>query len=582
MKCRIQGKVLNRQFGRSSLALLFLFATACYAEETTIEDIAKAKLEKIFELGGPAPEFLKRAKAADQIADPLARCLAFPDFPGNEWPAGLAKAHCEAVFGPRIRGPQIRKAVEQGRLSDLDKLFAADLERHFSESDFSEVIHADFEAFDGTEESEALSKLWLEKAPSSAYALAARGRHFAQKAWAARAGLTYAEISPVNRKAMSAFTDQSIDHFQRALRIEPRLLPAHGGLIGVARTDSRDDVKRWAMKQGKAMDWACASLNAQFMASLAPRWGGSYEAMQRFAIELQAKLSQRPLLALTIAGLREDAAKVLRADKQEAEAARILGPALFFSTGPETFQAMGTITVDDPNQKPFAAAVYFVAASRFSPGDAWTARQRGSLLLKELRDPEWALASLQQAVRDEPTNGYGHYLLGQAYVALGRMADAEQELKLAMADEGTRAAAMRALTDSLASRAATKVEPGKWIAPAQAIQMVAESAPVGVPGVFVIHVQATGSLEGILYLNSEQNYRDQRNLTVAVSREAALTLAKELGADPQIALKGKKILVTGVARQVTISVMKRGQPPGGFYHQTHVLVTDAKQLEVIR
>lgn len=162
-----------------------------------------------------------------------------------------------------------------------------------------------------------------------------------------------------------------------------------------------------------------------------------------------------------------------------------------------------------------------------------------------------------------------------------RLPDAERELTLAMKDETTRAIAMRELSDLLTAKGSSKLSPGNWIAPAEAIRRVQASAPVGAPGVFVIHVQASGLVDGTLYLNSEPNYRDQRNVSVAISSGAASSLADTLGADPQIALKGKKMLVTGVARQVTIMIHKPGQPPGAFYYQTHIVVTDADQIEVI-
>src|SRR5687768_10363442 len=52
---------------------------------------------------GPAmdPElvaFVEGARRAQDRGDPLLRCLGFPDWPGNEWPKGLADAHCHLLF----------------------------------------------------------------------------------------------------------------------------------------------------------------------------------------------------------------------------------------------------------------------------------------------------------------------------------------------------------------------------------------------------------------------------------------------------------------------------------------------------
>lgn len=103
--------------------------------------------------GKPSPEvlaFLDAAVAARAIADPLARCLAFPDLPGNQWPAGLAKAHCEYLYGERLTGEQIKARIDAGDFAALDARLAADLARHFDAGDFSEAIHRDYADIDGS------------------------------------------------------------------------------------------------------------------------------------------------------------------------------------------------------------------------------------------------------------------------------------------------------------------------------------------------------------------------------------------------------------------------------------------------
>jgi hypothetical protein len=42
--------------------------------------------------------FIEKAKQAEAIKNPLKRCLAYPDYPGNRWPAGLAAAYCHFAF----------------------------------------------------------------------------------------------------------------------------------------------------------------------------------------------------------------------------------------------------------------------------------------------------------------------------------------------------------------------------------------------------------------------------------------------------------------------------------------------------
>lgn len=120
----------------------------------------------------------------------------------------------------------------------------------------------------------------------------------------------------------------------------------------------------------------------------------------------------------------------------------------------------------------------------------------------------------------------------------------------------------------------------KWIVPEQAVLLSARAAPEGVHGTFSMRVQSTGSQKDRTYVNSELDYRDQRNLTVALTSRAAQQLGERLGADPLNALKGKDILVEGSAVRTKIYLLVNGRATEKYYYQTHVNVTDAAQITV--
>ena len=70
-----------------------------------------------------------------------------------------------------------------------------------------------------------------------------------------------------------------------------------------------------------------------------------------------------------------------------------------------------------------------------------------------------------------------------------------------------------------------------WIDPSSAVQLAAAAPRDGVTGVFAMTVRAVGRDERGVYLNSERDYRDQRNLTVTQAdggmwRLAARTVVK--------------------------------------------------------
>ena len=97
---------------------------------------------------------------------------------------------------------------------------------------------------------------------------------------------------------------------------------------------------------------------------------------------------------------------------------------------------------------------------------------------------------------------------------------------------------------------------------------------------FALTVKGTGRTDKV-HLNSETDYRDPRNLSIAVLPAAAAQLEEILGSPPEIALRGKRILVSGTARRTRIDFVVDDKPTGKYYYQTHVRVTDASQIQIL-
>lgn len=118
--------------------------------------------------------------------------------------------------------------------------------------------------------------------------------------------------------------------------------------------------------------------------------------------------------------------------------------------------------------------------------------------------------------------------------------------------------------------------------PQEAVMRAADAAPGGVDGVFVLEVRATGRQGEWLYLNSETDYRDQRNLSVAVGPELAADLTRRFGQDAGGFLKGRRVAILGAARRVRIELTDpNGSPTGKYYYQTHVRLQGADRLTVL-
>lgn len=140
---------------------------------------------------------------------------------------------------------------------------------------------------------------------------------------------------------------------------------------------------------------------------------------------------------------------------------------------------------------------------------------------------------------------------------------------------GTRREAPPALSPSQALRRGMV-----RLTPPEAVMKAADSAPRGVYGVFELNVRRAEQVGPNFFVNSEKDYRDQRNLSIAIGPSALAALREQYGSDLEKALMGRKLLVYGYAHRVRVDFTTHGRPSGKYYFQTHVPVGDARQIEL--
>jgi len=120
------------------------------------------------------------------------------------------------------------------------------------------------------------------------------------------------------------------------------------------------------------------------------------------------------------------------------------------------------------------------------------------------------------------------------------------------------------------------------LTPVEAVIAAADVAPAAVRGVIEMRVRGSGRAGGKIYLNSEQDYRDQRSVSVAIQPMAFTALRKRFGNWPDKALAGKTIRVRGYVRRVRIDFLaSNGRASGKYYYQTHIIVKRADQITLV-
>lgn len=151
-------------------------------------------------------------------------------------------------------------------------------------------------------------------------------------------------------------------------------------------------------------------------------------------------------------------------------------------------------------------------------------------------------------------------------------------------------AALFALTASLwlgcqgpRATPASRREGGSYT-PLMAIEAAAQKT-MGVQGTFELRVKkasyGSDTSKDYVFLNSEEDYRDRRCLTIRLMPGAVRACLKG-GIDPVKHFNNKTIVVKGVAEQVKIHfVSERGVLSDKYYYQTHVQVRSLDQVTVL-
>lgn len=126
---------------------------------------------------------------------------------------------------------------------------------------------------------------------------------------------------------------------------------------------------------------------------------------------------------------------------------------------------------------------------------------------------------------------------------------------------------------------------GPVYSPIEAIEGAA-SRPNGFRGTFEMRVKRAnygqGRTKDFVFLNSEEDYRDRRCLTIRIPPAAVRDFLGK-GIDPIKFYRNKLIRIEGIAEQNKIFfISDSGIQSDKYYYQTHVVVLSPNQITVIQ
>ncbi|KZN30161.1 hypothetical protein N480_04220 [Pseudoalteromonas luteoviolacea S2607] len=118
----------------------------------------------------------------------------------------------------------------------------------------------------------------------------------------------------------------------------------------------------------------------------------------------------------------------------------------------------------------------------------------------------------------------------------------------------------------------------------QTMDLIAASeakAPHGVSGTFEFEVKAAGKVDGEIFLNTQENFRDRRSISIALSPEVIRAFIRKEGLSPKVYFIGKKIQVTGEAKRKQVFLKSNGIKMSSYFFLTEISVTSLDQIKEI-
>jgi len=375
-----------------------------------------------------ANTFLDAAERAEKIADPLQRCLAYPDPPGSHWDHVVVVAYCKYHNQPTITLTQVQQMVQAGRTAELDRMFDAALHAQLTDPDARGRLDRIFVNDFGDASFELRSTLdaWKRQSPNSAFAYAASGFEYKQMAAQAR-GDDYlyktpqSAIDSMNRLAQSADAD-----LKHALALNPKITPAYEAMISLGAMSLGNQYALSAARRGLAQDPGNTFIYGRLMWFEQPNWGGSLDAMTAVANGARKYADRNPLVHALATST--DIYRIERCDCAADVRLSAYESVLDQFSWADDLNDAGYAAKGAHN--PSAMTIYLSEALRFSPELRNTRLDRIYDLVEFDRIP-WAIAEANALIAKSPDDEFAFKARAWAYLIGNDLPHAQQDFETA-------------------------------------------------------------------------------------------------------------------------------------------------------
>jgi tetratricopeptide (TPR) repeat protein len=375
-----------------------------------------------------ANAFLDAAKRAEAIADPLQRCLAYPDPPGSHWDHAAVVAYCRYHNQPTISFAQVRQMIQAGRGRELDRMFDAALQAQATDPDAYDRLDSIFSEDFSTASFDIRSTLdaWKRQSPDSAFAWAASGYEYERMAYAARGADLISRTPQSALDAMDRLAGQADADLKHALALNPKVTPAYRAMISLGGMALGRKYAEAAVQRGLVQDPDNLDIYDQWMWLEQPNWYGSLDAMSAVARDAQKHAHSNPMLRMLNSS--RDIYRIQKCKCTDAVELSAYEGVLDKLGGWRDLKDAG-YTAKDANDPP-AMTIYLSESLRFNP-DQHDTRIDRIYDLVDFDRVQWAIDEANRLIAASPDDEYSIKARGWAYLIGNDLPHARKDFETA-------------------------------------------------------------------------------------------------------------------------------------------------------
>jgi tetratricopeptide (TPR) repeat protein len=375
--------------------------------------------------------FIASARNAEKLADPLQRCIAYPDPPGSHWTKAAVVAYCKYHFQPVITFAEVKSLIEHGKAAELDRRMDEALKAQMTQPDargrLDQTFAVDFN--NGSFATRSLLDAWKRDSPSSAYAYAASGYAYVAMAHKQRGGAFARDTPQENFDAMNRLLQRADSDLQHAISLNPHITPAYRAMIHAGALGFGKAYTKRAIDQALRADPSNWSIYRETMLQMEPQWLGSLNVMQSWADSAVRHANENPLLWIEKMAVARYQANVKGCNCAPPPRAAHFPAALDELAPVDVLFGAGTTAA--AQGWPAIAVVYLSETIRFEPDMALFRKQRAPQLAL-VGEPQVALDESNELLKADPHDAQSYQARGSVYIYMGNTPRGLQDLETAL------------------------------------------------------------------------------------------------------------------------------------------------------